>query len=110
MGASVVQLGTRFVCATESIAHPNFKKAFLRAPARKALARVQINPRLPVIPPRALNNGGTEAFTPKQREVANKRATGAVNMGEAQLEIDDAWAGEPGKPNVETQLTNAHLE
>src|ERR1700761_401061 len=28
MGAVGVQLGTRFVCADESIAHPNFKKAF----------------------------------------------------------------------------------
>ncbi|MFN5819264.1 MAG: NAD(P)H-dependent flavin oxidoreductase, partial [Novosphingobium sp.] len=31
MGASGVQLGTRFACATESIAHPDFKKAFIRA-------------------------------------------------------------------------------
>jgi enoyl-[acyl-carrier protein] reductase II len=31
MGAAGVQLGTRFVCATECIAHPNFKKAFIRA-------------------------------------------------------------------------------
>ena len=31
MGAAGVQLGTRFVCATESIAHENFKKAFIRA-------------------------------------------------------------------------------
>ncbi len=30
MGAAGIQLGTRFVCATESIAHPKFKKAFLR--------------------------------------------------------------------------------
>ena len=31
MGAVGVQLGTRFVCAHESIAHANFKKAFIRA-------------------------------------------------------------------------------
>jgi enoyl-[acyl-carrier protein] reductase II len=31
MGAAGVQLGTRFVCATESIAHPRFKQAFIRA-------------------------------------------------------------------------------
>src|SRR3546814_7021823 len=48
MGASGVQLGTRFVCATESIAHPNFKKAFIRASARDAITSVQIDPRLPV--------------------------------------------------------------
>ena len=38
MGAAGVQLGTRFVCAHESIAHPNFKAAFLRANARDAVA------------------------------------------------------------------------
>src|SRR3546814_13984296 len=86
MGASGVQLGTRFVCATESIAHPNFKKAFLRASAREAAASVQIDPRLPVIPVRALNNGGTEAFTTKHREVANKPDKGKVAMGDAHLE------------------------
>src|SRR5207237_8499250 len=33
MGASGVQLGTRFVCAHESIAHPRFNQAFIRAAA-----------------------------------------------------------------------------
>ena len=56
MGAVGVQLGTRFVCAHESIAHPNFKKAFIRASARDAIPSVQIDPRLPVIPVRALRN------------------------------------------------------
>jgi enoyl-[acyl-carrier protein] reductase II len=70
MGAAGVQLGTRFVCAHESIAHPNFKAAFLRANARDAVASVQIDPRLPVIPVRALKNKGTEEFTKKQVEVA----------------------------------------
>ena len=50
MGAVGVQLGTRFVCAHECIAHPNFKKAFIRASARDAIPSVQIDPRLPVIP------------------------------------------------------------
>ena len=56
MGAAGVQLGTRFVCATECIAHPDFKKAFIRASARDAIPSVQIDPRLPVIPVRALKN------------------------------------------------------
>src|SRR3954469_18854373 len=43
MGAAGVQLGTRFACATESIAHPNFKKAFFRASARDAISSVQID-------------------------------------------------------------------
>jgi enoyl-[acyl-carrier protein] reductase II len=93
MGAAGVQLGTRFVCATESIAHPNFKKVFLRANARDAVASVQIDPRLPVIPVRALKNAGGELFTAKQREVAQLLDEGKVEMMEAQLQIEHYWAG-----------------
>jgi enoyl-[acyl-carrier protein] reductase II len=93
MGAAGVQLGTRFACATESIAHPNFKKAFFRANARDATASVQVDPRLPVIPVRALKNKGTEEFTAKQREVAALLDAGAVDMLEAQLQIEHFWAG-----------------
>jgi len=93
MGAVGVQLGTRFACATESIAHPAFKKAFFRAGARDAVASVQIDPRLPVIPVRALKNRGSELFNAKQREVANALDNGEVEMGEAQLMIEHFWAG-----------------
>ncbi|RSV16109.1 2-nitropropane dioxygenase [Sphingomonas sp. ABOLF] len=93
MGAAGVQLGTRFACATESIAHPNFKKAFFRASARDAVASVQIDPRLPVIPVRALKNAGAELFTAKQREVARSLDEGALAMAEAQLQIEHYWAG-----------------
>jgi len=93
MGASGVQLGTRFACATESIAHPDFKKAFFRANARDAVASVQVDPRLPVIPVRALKNKGTEEFTAKQIEVARLLDSGEVDMGEAQLKIEHFWAG-----------------
>ncbi|GGO92277.1 NAD(P)H-dependent flavin oxidoreductase [Stakelama pacifica] len=93
MGAAGVQLGTRFVCATESIAHANFKKAFIRASARDAVASVQVDARLPVIPVRALKNAGTELFTAKQREVAQSLDEGSVAMAEAQLQIEHYWAG-----------------
>ena len=93
MGAAGVQLGTRFVCASESIAHANFKRAFIRASARDAVASVQIDPRLPVIPVRALKNAGGELFTAKQREVAQRLDESAVAMAEAQLEIEHYWAG-----------------
>ena len=93
MGAAGVQLGTRFVCATESIAHANFKKAFIRASARDATASVQIDPRLPVIPVRALKNAAGELFTAKQREVAQLLDEGKVEMMEAQLQIEHYWAG-----------------
>lgn len=93
MGAAGVQLGTRFACASESIAHPDFKKAFFRASARDAVASVQVDPRLPVIPVRALKNKGTEEFTAKQIEVAKLLDSGGIDMGEAQLQIEHFWAG-----------------
>lgn len=109
MGASGVQLGTRFVCATESIAHPRFKQAFIRAAARDAVASVQIDPRLPVIPVRALKNAGTEAFTEKQREVANLLDSGAVDMGEAQLQIEHYWAGALRRAVIDGDIENGSL-
>jgi enoyl-[acyl-carrier protein] reductase II len=93
MGAAGVQLGTRFVCAYECIAHPNFKKAIIRASARDAIPSVQIDPRLPVIPVRALKNKEMEAFAAKQREVAQLLDEGKVEMAEAQLQIEHYWAG-----------------
>ncbi|MDB5367918.1 MAG: 2-nitropropane dioxygenase [Rhodospirillales bacterium] len=93
MGASGAQLGTRFVCATESIAHPAFKKAFLRADARDAIPSVQLDPRFPVIPVRALQNEGTRNFTEKQREVIARVDSGELDAKAAQLEIEHFWAG-----------------
>ncbi len=93
MGAVGVQLGTRFVCSHECIAHPNFKKAFIRASARDAITSVQIDPRLPVIPVRALKNREMESFAAKQREVADLLDRGEVEMPEAQLQIEHYWAG-----------------
>ncbi|MEW4449003.1 nitronate monooxygenase [Qipengyuania sp. JC766] len=93
MGACGVQLGTRFACATESIAHPDFKKAFFRASARDAVASVQVDARLPVIPVRALKNKGTEEFTAKQREIAGTLDREEIAMAEAQLQVEHYWAG-----------------
>ncbi|MFN5904133.1 MAG: NAD(P)H-dependent flavin oxidoreductase [Novosphingobium sp.] len=109
MGASGVQLGTRFACATESIAHPAFKKAFFRANARDAVASVQVDPRLPVIPVRALKNKGTEEFTAKQIEVARLLDEGKVDMGAAQLEIEHFWAGALRRAVIDGDVENGSL-
>ena len=109
MGAAGVQLGTRFVCAEESIAHANFKKAFIRASARDAIASVQIDPRLPVIPVRALKNASSELFTAKQREVAQQLDEGAVAMGEAQLQIEHYWAGALRRAVIDGDVDNGSL-
>jgi enoyl-[acyl-carrier protein] reductase II len=93
MGAAGVQLGTRFVCAHESIAHPRFKQAFIRAAARDAVTSIQLDPRFPVIPVRALANPGTDRFIAVQRRIVERFARGEVSLKEAQLEIEHFWAG-----------------
>jgi enoyl-[acyl-carrier protein] reductase II len=108
-GAAGVQIGTRLVCATECIAHPAFKKAFLRASARDAIASVQIDPRLPVIPVRALKNIGMEEFTRKQIEVAGMLDRGEVDMGAAQLEIEHFWAGALRRAVIDGDVENGSL-
>ncbi len=93
LGASGCQLGTRFVCATESIAHPDFKRAFIRANARDAVTSVQIDPDFPVTPVRALQNRGTQEFIETQRRVIARVRAGEMAQDEAQLEIEHFWAG-----------------
>lgn len=109
MGAAGVQLGTRFACATESIAHPDFKKAFFRASARDAIASVQVDARLPVIPVRALRNKGTEEFTAKQREVAGTLDREEIAMAEAQLQIEHYWAGALRRAVIDGDVENGSL-
>jgi len=93
MGAGGVQLGTRFAAAKESVAHPAFKRAFVRASARDAVASVQVDPRFPVIPVRALRNRGQEEFAAKQREVAARVDSGELALADGQLAIEHYWAG-----------------
>jgi enoyl-[acyl-carrier protein] reductase II len=54
---------------------------------------VQIDPRLPVIPVRALKNQEMINFAAKQREVADLLDKGEIEMAEAQLQIEHYWAG-----------------
>ena len=109
MGASGVQLGTRFAASLESVAHPAFKKAFYRASARDAVASVQIDPRLPVIPVRALKNAGAEAFTAKQREIAGFVDAGTMDLAQGQLAIEHYWAGALRRAVVEGDVETGSL-
>ena len=109
MGASGVQLGTRFVCATESIAHPRFKQAFLRAEARDATPSVQLDPRFPVIPVRAIQNGGTRRFADAQRDLIDKVDQGLLDQKAAQLEIEHFWAGALRRAVIDGDVENGSL-
>jgi enoyl-[acyl-carrier protein] reductase II len=109
MGASGVQLGTRFVCATECIAHPAFKRAFIRASARDAVPTVQIDPNFPVIPVRALVNAGSRRFIEVQHEVIARFKEGALDLKAAQLEIEHFWAGALRRAVIEGDVENGSM-
>ncbi len=109
MGASGCQLGTRFVCATESIAHPNFKQSLISASARDAVVSVQLDPDLPVIPVRALGNGGTKRFMETQRDVADRYRSGELTQEQAQLEIELYWAGALRRAVIDGDVENGSL-
>lgn len=109
MGAAGVQLGTRFVCAHESIAHPRFKQAFIRAGARDAVPSVQLDTRFPVIPVRALANDGTQRFTALQRGIIERFNGGEVSQKDAQLEIEHFWAGALRRAVIEGDVENGSV-
>jgi len=109
MGAAGCQIGTRFVCATESIAHEKFKKAFLHAKARDAQLSVQLDPEFPVIPVRALANKATEQFFTAQRDAIARFRSGELDQKEAQLVIERFWAGSLRRAVIDGDIENGSL-
>lgn len=109
MGASGCQLGTRFVCATESIAHENFKKVFIRSNARDAISSVQIDPDLPVIPVRAIHNKASKDFLEVQKEASSLYHSGELDKQAAQLKIEHFWAGALRKAVIEGDIESGSL-
>lgn len=109
MGAAGVQLGTRFVCAEESIAHENFKKLFMRSNARNAMPSTQIDPDFPVIPVRAIENKATDDFTRFQLETIARHRSGELDKQEAQLAIEHFWAGALRKAVIEGDVENGSV-
>lgn len=92
-GAAGCQVGTRFVCATECIAHPHFKQAFMRAQSRDAVVTAQFDAILPVIPVRALSNKGTGLFNQQQLRLVEQVRTGTMTRKEAQMALEKFWVG-----------------
>ena len=98
MGAAGVQLGTRFVCAHESIAHPRFKQAFIRAGARDAVPSVAARSALSGDPgARARQCRRPSGFSRVQRDVIDRfSARRAVAKGSAAR--DRAFLGRRAAP------------
>jgi len=109
MGAAGAQLGTRFAATRESIAHPNFKRAFIRANARDALPSVQLDERFPVIPVRGLVNEGTRRFMAHQAETLRKFQAGELSKEAAQLDIEHFWAGALRRAVIDGDVENGSV-
>ena len=109
MGASGVQLGTRFVCATESIAHDNFKQVFIKSSARDATPSVQVDNEFPIIPVRAIANKATKEFIRFQYEVISHYRNGDIDKKEAQLQIEHFWAGALKRAVIDGDIENGSL-
>ena len=109
MGASGAQLGTRFAATVESIAHANFKHAFVRGNARDALPSVQLDERFPVIPVRGLVNEGTKRFLRHQAETSARFQSGELTKEAAQLEIEHFWAGALRRAVIDGDVENGSV-
>ncbi len=109
MGASGAQLGTRFAASMESIAHANFKNAFIRANARDAIPSIQLDERFPVIPVRGLVNEGTKRFLTHQAETLKKFQDGELDKTQAQLAIEHFWAGALRRAVIDGDVENGSV-
>lgn len=93
MGAAGVQLGTWFAVAEESPAHINFKEALIKANAKDAVPTAQFDPRVPVIPVRAIANEGSVDFTTLQLGLIAQLERGAMTPRQAGEKLEEYWIG-----------------
>ncbi|MBN1897375.1 MAG: nitronate monooxygenase [Spirochaetes bacterium] len=109
MGAAGVQLGTRFVMSEECQAHPNFKKAFIRAHARQAVATPKYDDRLHVVAVRAIKNKAMDEFGKLQLELINKLDKNQIDRHQAQYEVEKFWMGSLKKAVVDGDVDHGSL-
>jgi enoyl-[acyl-carrier protein] reductase II len=108
-GAAGCQLGTRFVCAHESIAHPNFKQIFIKSNARDAVSSIQVSQDFPIIPVRAIENKASRDFINFQHNTIEEYKNGKLSKEEAQLKIEHFWAGSLRKAVIEGDVEHGSL-
>jgi len=85
LGASGVQLGTRFICCTECTSHDNFKQAILKARDRDTV----ITGRITGHPVRCLSNKLTAEFDKMEREGASTEEFHKLGIGKMRSGIID---------------------
>lgn len=77
LGADVIQVGTRFICSTECIAHENYKNAVLKAKDRDAV----VTGRSTGAPVRALRNKLTKEYQRLEKEGASAEEIEELGVG-----------------------------
>lgn len=77
LGAEGIQVGTRFICAEECIAHDNYKQAVINAKDRDAV----VTGRSTGAPVRALKNNLTREYQKLESEGASKEEIEMLGMG-----------------------------
>lgn len=109
MGGAGIQLGTKFSVSTESIAHPRFKEAILKAAAKDAIPTSQFDPRIPVIPVRALVNEGTRDFNTLQLGLIAQVEREAISPREAAMKLEEFWIGGLRKAAIDGNIEEGSM-
>ena len=109
MGASGIQLGTRFVMTDECCAHPKFKDSFMRAEARDAVSTPQYDSKLPVVAVRSLRNKGLANFGALQLRLLKEMHDGLIHREQAQAEVEKYWIGALRKAVVDGDVEYGSL-
>ena len=109
LGAAGCQIGTRFVCSEESMAHENFKKIFIKSEARNCQISVKLDNRFPVIPVRAIHNNASVKFVEEQKKVIKLLDEKKISLKDAQLKIEHFWAGSLKKAVIDGDIDNGSL-
>lgn len=97
LGAEGIQVGTRFICAEECLAHENYKNAVLKAKDRDAVVTGRSNG----APVRALKNKLTKEYERLEKEGASFDEIEALGIGglrrafeEGDVELGSLMAGQ----------------
>lgn len=93
MGASGVQMGTRFILTDECKVNPKFKEVFVKARARDAVATPAVGSELNVVAVRALKNKGMDEFSELQMELIPLIRNKEITKKDAQLRVEAFWMG-----------------
>jgi len=109
MGASGIQMGTRFVMTEECQVHQKFKEAFINAKARDAIATPSVGSELNVVAVRAIRNKGMSDFSDLQMHLILKHRRGEITKKDAQYEVEKFWIGALRNAAMEGDIEHGSL-